>query len=115
MWQIANAYEASEKSRNAIKWYNILVTKVTSDPHVLMRLANLNLKEKDETQAFQYFLESFRFYPVILDAISWLGCYYVKNYLYEKACVFFERASQIQPGEVKWRLMVASCYRRMGN
>lgn len=61
MWQIANAYEASEKTRNALKWYNILVTKVTSDPHVLMRLANLNLKEKEETQAFQYFLESFRF------------------------------------------------------
>eukprot|EP00665_Eupelagonemidae_sp_cell47_P001054 gene1054-1397_t len=27
---------------------------------------------------------------------------------------FFDRASQIQPGEVKWRLMVASCHRRIG-
>jgi len=33
--------------------------------------------------------------------------------LYEKALLYFERASQIQPGEVKWKLMVASCYRRM--
>lgn len=35
--------------------------------------------------------------------------------MYEKAIHFFERASQIQPDEVKWRLMVTSCYRRMQN
>ncbi len=27
---------------------------------------------------------------------------------------YFERAAEIEPHEVKWRLMVASCYRRMG-
>ena len=32
----------------------------------------------------------------------------------EAAIPFFSRASQIEPNEVKWRLMVASCYRRMG-
>jgi intraflagellar transport protein 88 len=37
----------------------------------------------------------------------------VKNENYEKAVEFFERAALIQPTEVKWRLMVASCYRRM--
>ena len=41
--------------------------------------------------------------------------WYVKSELYEKAIGFFERASQIQPDEVKWRLMVTSCYRRMHN
>ena len=50
-----------------------------------------------------------------LDVISWLGVWYVKSELYEKAIHFFERASQIQPDEVKWRLMVTSCYRRMHN
>jgi len=44
-----------------------------------------------------------------------LGIYYVKSELYEKACLFFERAAQIQPKEIKWKLMVASCYRRMGS
>ncbi len=39
----------------------------------------------------------------------------MKSELYEKAIQFFERASQIQPNEVKWRLMVTSCYRRMGS
>ena len=38
---------------------------------------------------------------------------YVKSELYERAIQFFERAAEIQPSEVKWRLMVTSCYRRM--
>merc|ERR1712100_154139 len=57
---------------------------------------------------------SYRHYPVNLDVISWLGVYFVKNEMYEKAIEFFERAAEIQPSEVKWRLMVTSCYRRMG-
>jgi intraflagellar transport protein 88 len=72
-------------------------------------------KEDDEAQAFHFHLESYRHYPVSLDVISWLGVWYVKSELYEKAIHFFERASQIQPDEVKWRLMVTSCYRRMHN
>lgn len=44
-----------------------------------------------------------------------MGIYYVKQGLYEKACQFFERAAQVQPKEVKWQLMVASCYRRSEN
>ncbi len=103
-------------------------------------------------------LQSYRYFPVNLDVISWLGVWYVKSELYEKAIEFFERASEIQPNEVsicrsridgsvcawlaqlgvnvcsrvttsvgvpalcafvtaqvKWRLMVTSCYRRMGS
>lgn len=41
--------------------------------------------------------------------------WYVKSEMYEKAIEFFERAAEIQPAEVKWQLMVTSCYRRMGN
>lgn len=59
--------------------------------------------------------ESYGLYPVSLDVISWLGVYFVKSEYYEQAIHYFERASQIQPGEVKWRLMVTSCYRRMGH
>ena len=58
-------------------------------------------------------MESYRYNPSKIDVISWLGIHNVKNELYEKAVMFFERASQIQPKEVKWKLMVASCYRRM--
>jgi intraflagellar transport protein 88 len=35
--------------------------------------------------------------------------------MYERAVHFFERAAQIQPTEVKWKLMVASCHRRSGD
>ena len=39
--------------------------------------------------------------------------HHAKQDLFEKAIIYFERASQIQPKEVKWHLMIASCYRRM--
>ena len=35
--------------------------------------------------------------------------------MYETAAPFFELAAQVQPQEVKWHLMVASCFRRTGN
>lgn len=43
---------------------------------------------------------SYRHYPVNLDVISWLGVWYVKSELYEKAIHYFETAAQIQPTEV---------------
>ena len=49
-----------------------------------------------------------------MDVLSWLGAYHVKNEVYEKAIPYFDLASRIQPQEVKWALMVASCYRRIG-
>lgn len=33
----------------------------------------------------------------------------------ERAISFFERASVIQPDEMKWKLLIASCHRRAGN
>ena len=59
--------------------------------------------------------QSYQTYPVNMEVISWLGVWYVKSELYENAIEFFERAAEIEPREVKWKLMVASCHRRMGN
>lgn len=33
----------------------------------------------------------------------------------EKALVFFDKASLMQPSEPKWQMMVAGCHRRSGN
>jgi len=33
----------------------------------------------------------------------------------EKAIPYFERASLMQPEDVRWQLMIASCFRRSGN
>ena len=35
--------------------------------------------------------------------------------VYEQAIQYFERAALIQPNDVKWYLMAASCHRRSGN
>ena len=69
--------------------------------------------ENDEVPAYYHYLESFKQLPVNLDTIAWLGIYYVRNLNYEKACFFFEKASLLQPKDNKWKLMIASCNRRM--
>merc|ERR1719313_1716054 len=105
MWQIADLFDQSSQSRSSIKWFKILNA----------RIGNIYLKEDDEAQAFHYHQESYRYFPVNMNVISWLGAYFVKNEMYEKAVAYFERAAQIQPQEVKWKLMVASCHRRSGD
>ena len=113
LYQIADLYDilGNPMAADAFKW---LIGRVPTDPNVLARLGLLNAKEGDETQAFQYYLDAYRYYQVNMDVISWLGAYFVKNEVYDKAMQFFERAAQIQPREVKWQLMVASCHRRRG-
>ena len=74
----------------ALKWYNILITRVPSDPGVLLRMGQLCNRNDDEAQAFHFHLESYRHYPVSLDVISWLGVWYVKSEMYEKAIHFLK-------------------------
>lgn len=81
----------------------------------MAKLGSLYNKQKDEPQAFYFFEMSYRYYPVNMDVISWLGAWYVKSNVFEKAISFFERAAQIEPDEVKWQLMIASCHRRSGH
>ncbi|KAG8345587.1 putative Tetratricopeptide repeat [Trypanosoma vivax] len=102
-------------SPNTLEWFNRLIGRVPTDPNILARMGSLYAREGDDSQAFHYYLEAYRYYQVNMDVISWLGAYFVKNEVYDKAIQFFERASQIQPQEVKWQLMVASCHRRRGD
>jgi intraflagellar transport protein 88 len=113
VYQIADLFDIMNDPR-APEWFHRLIGRVPTDPNVLARLGLLNAKEGDESQAFHYYLEAYRYYQVNMDVISWLGAYFVKNEVYDKAMQFFERAAQIQPQEVKWQLMVASCHRRRG-
>ena len=68
----------------------------------------------DRSQAFQYHYESFRYSPTSIDVISWLGAYYMETQFADKAIRYFERAALIQPTQINWQLMVASCYRKIG-
>jgi intraflagellar transport protein 88 len=114
VFHIANLFDLLDDAASATEWFKIVEGAVHTDPRVLMRLGALYLKQKDENQAYQSYAESYQLYPVNMEVLSWLGVWFVRNELFENAIPFFERAAEIEPKELKWRLMVASCYRRLG-
>ena len=81
------------------------------------------------------FKKAYRYDPSNLHTIEWLGSYYIDSQYPEKAVEYFEKAALakysidvililtakynpiefLRPNQVKWQLMVASCYRRSGN
>ncbi|KAM6969867.1 intraflagellar transport protein 88 homolog isoform 3-T3 [Aplochiton taeniatus] len=115
MYQLANLYEMLEDPHQSIEWLMQLISVTPTDPLVLAKLGELYDSEGDKSQAFQYYYESFRYFPSNINVIEWLGAYYIETQFCEKAIQYFERATLIQPTQVKWQLMVASCYRRSGN
>ncbi|KAL8191003.1 UNVERIFIED_CONTAM: Intraflagellar transport protein 88 [Gekko kuhli] len=115
LFQIANMYELMEDPNQAIEWLMQLISVVPTDSHALAKLGELYDNEGDKSQAFQYYYESYRYFPSNIEVIEWLGAYYIDTQFCEKAIHYFERAALIQPTQVKWQLMVASCYRRSGN
>ncbi|XP_026348742.2 intraflagellar transport protein 88 homolog isoform X2 [Ursus arctos] len=115
LYQIANVYELMEDPNQAIEWLMQLISVVPTDSRALSKLGELYDSEGDKSQAFQYYYESYRYFPSNIEVIEWLGAYYIDTQFCEKAIQYFERASLIQPTQVKWQLMVASCFRRSGN
>nr|XP_039329304.1 intraflagellar transport protein 88 homolog isoform X3 [Saimiri boliviensis boliviensis] len=115
LYQIANIYELMENLSQAIEWLMQVVSVVPTNPQVLAKLGELYDREGDKSQAFQYYYESYRYFPCNIEVVEWLGAYYIDTQFWEKAIQYFERASLIQPTQVKWQLMVASCFRRSGN
>ncbi|XP_028289429.1 intraflagellar transport protein 88 homolog isoform X2 [Parambassis ranga] len=115
MFQLANLYELLEDPQQAIEWLMQVISVTPTDPHPLAKLGELHDAEGDKSQAFHYYYDSFRYFPSNIDVIEWLGAYYVEAQFCEKAIMYFERATLIQPTQVKWQLMVASCHRRSGN
>ncbi|XP_062258542.1 intraflagellar transport protein 88 homolog isoform X1 [Platichthys flesus] len=115
MYQLAHLYELLEDSQQAIEWLMQVISVTPTDPQALAKLGELHDSDGDKSQAFQYYYESFRYFPSNIDVIEWLGAYYIETQFCEKAIQYFERATLIQPTQVKWQLMVASCYRRSGN
>ena len=91
-----------------------LISLVPTDPRVLQRVGEMYDSDDDRSQAFQYHYESFRYSPTNIDVISWLGAYYMESRFTDKATYYFERAALIQPSQINWQLMVASCHRKSG-
>lgn len=118
LFQLGAIYERGntpEDLENAAKTFQLLLNKVPGDPNLCCKLGQIYEKLQDDNSACHWHTEAHRYYPVNLNVTSWLGVWYVKREMYEQAIEYFEKAAQVQPGEVKWQLMVTSCYRRLGD
>lgn len=115
IYQIAALYDMKQDIQQSVDWFMHLITIVPTDPGILSQIGAIYDQDNDRSQAFQYFLESHKYFPSDISTISWLGAFYIDGQFHEKAIQYFERASLIEPQEVKWQLMIASCYRRSGN
>ncbi|XP_077154487.1 intraflagellar transport protein 88 homolog isoform X2 [Ranitomeya variabilis] len=113
--QIANLYEMLDDPNQAIDWLLQLINIVPTDSHALAKLGELYDIQGDKSEAFQFYCESYRYFPSNIEVIEWLGAYYIDKKFCEKAVKYFERAALVQPTQVKWQLMLASCHRRSGN
>ncbi|KAJ4459843.1 putative Intraflagellar transport protein 88 [Paratrimastix pyriformis] len=112
MYQLAKTCEALEDRRRAAKWYSLITTRVPTDGRIQRRLGELC---QDEGQALHFHQEAYRYDPISLDVVAWLGYYFVKCQMYEKATPFFLRASIIDPADQpKWLLLLGNCPRKMG-
>jgi len=113
LYHVANLHEESENEVAATKWFNVLSACLPTDPGVLHRIGNLHSLQKDDAQSFHYYSESHRLYPSNLDVCGLLAIWFVKHKLFERSIQFFTIASEIQPHEFKWSLMIGSCYRKI--
>lgn len=118
LYQLGSIYErgnTTEELTNAAKTYQLLLNKVPGDPTICCKLGQLFEKLGDDNTACHWHTEAHRNYPVNLNVLSWLGVWYVKREMYEQAIEYFNQAAKVQPSEIKWQLMVTSCYRRLGD
>ncbi|TNN60904.1 Intraflagellar transport protein 88 [Liparis tanakae] len=83
-------------SAQAIEWLLQVLSVTHTDPRALAKLGELYDGEGDKSQAFQYYYESFRYFPSNIEVIEWLGAYYIETQFCEKAILYFERATLIQ-------------------
>lgn len=118
LFQLGAIYERnnnSEDLENATKTFQLLLNKVPGDPTICCKLGQIFEKLQDDNTACHWHTEAHRCFPVNLNVTSWLGVWYVKREMYEQAIEYFKQAAMVQPGEIKWQLMVTSCYRRLGD
>ena len=97
----------------ALEWLSIMISLVPTDPGVLKKLGQLYLPT-DQSQAFHYYSESYRFYPSDLEVASYLGAYYAGSHMYEQALPYFQRCYLVSPTP-EYLLLISSCLKKSGN
>jgi len=115
LYQIGSLFAALNEHSAAIKWFKVLHSVVPCDAVLLAEIASLYKQSdvEDDQSVFQHYSDSYKVCKVNLNIISWLGIWFINNSLYESAIAVFRDAARIQPTQIKWRLMIASCFRRM--
>eukprot|EP00665_Eupelagonemidae_sp_cell47_P001053 gene1053-1396_t len=63
VYQLANLYDLLNQPDKSVEWFGRLISRVPTDPSALARLGNIYAREEDESQAFHYHLESYRYFP----------------------------------------------------
>ncbi|KAI4898136.1 hypothetical protein NFI96_015397, partial [Prochilodus magdalenae] len=110
LYNLGLTYKRLGRLEEALDCFLKLHAILRNSAQVMYQLANLfHVVINKHEQA------SFRYFPSNIGVIEWLGAYYIDTQFCEKAIQYFERATLIQPNQVVWQLMVASCYRRSGN
>uniref|UniRef100_A0A674JC87 Intraflagellar transport protein 88 homolog n=1 Tax=Terrapene triunguis TaxID=2587831 RepID=A0A674JC87_9SAUR len=126
LYNIGLTYKKLNRIDEALDCFLKLQAILRNSAQVLYQIASLYLLLEHVKQGsssltmLTFFLgifseTSYRYFPSNIEVIEWLGAYYIDTQFCEKAIQYFERAALIQPTQVKWQLMVASCYRRSGN
>ena len=116
VWQLGHVYELMGDVDNARDYYHQLVTAIPSDPSLLSHLGDMYASTQDETNAYHHYSDSHGLLPTSVSVLSWLGVWCVKNEMWDEAVGYFESADAVEGAwDVKWRLMIASCWRRMGD
>ena len=116
VWQLGHVYELMGDVDSARDYYHQLVTAVPSDPSLLSHLGDMYAAVQDETNAYHHYSDSHSLLPTSVSVLSWLGVWCVKNEMWDEAVGYFESADAVEGAwDVKWRLMIASCWRRMGD
>ena len=115
MFQIADIYRLVEDNSASVDWLKHALSVSQTDPGLLQELGNLHDNEGDKSSAFQYHYDAYKIFPGDIRVIEWLSSYYIESQFPEKASNYFARASIIEPHQVKWHLMNASCLRKIGN
>uniref|UniRef100_A0A0R3T9T1 TPR_REGION domain-containing protein n=1 Tax=Rodentolepis nana TaxID=102285 RepID=A0A0R3T9T1_RODNA len=115
IYQIMDIYERIGSFEQSHDSFIQLQGLVPSDAFLLQYCGESFERIGDKSQAFSYYYDSFKHYPCNIDVIEWLAAYYIESQLYEKSITFFKQAVLMRPNEIKWQLMIASCYRKSGN
>ena len=115
MFQIADIYRLIEDSGASVDWLNQAHSIIQTDPALLQELGQVHDQEGDKSAAFQYHYDAYKVFPGDIRVIEWLSSYYIESQFPEKASNYFNRASIIEPHQVKWHLMHASCLRKIGS